>query len=229
MKTRSRMRVALLPLLSLFAAAAAAASIEYEGHQRLVVAGTLDGSGLAFFSQQLVAGRARTVVFEDSRGGSAEVAEAYARAIHAAGASTEVRGQCAAACAYAFLAGRERRFTRGLQVNSLLIPLGARPREGDLALLAPRAEAPPKDSADPGDDVAPAAVAAVAAAAPQLVPAAIREAWRPERGVLFTTQPTLFGRVYNAYYCDGLQGRDTSKCEGLSGVDPLRLGVLTGP
>ncbi len=218
------MRTALL-LGALAATAAAAANIEYEGRQRLVVTGTLDGSGLAFFSRQLADGRARTVVFEDSRGGSAEVAEAYARAIRAAGASTEVRGQCAAACAYAFLAGRERRFARGLQVNSLLIPLGARPQEGDLALLAPRDEALPKESAGPGDDAAPAP----AATAPQRVPAAIREAWRPERGVLFTTQPTLFGRVYNTYYCDGLQGRDTSKCEGLGGADPLRLGVLTGP
>ena len=44
---------------------------------------------------------------------------------------------------------------------------------------------------------------------------------------LFTSTPTLFGRVYNSFYCDGTQGRDTSRCEVLSDADPYKLGVLT--
>jgi hypothetical protein len=51
--------------------------------------------------------------------------------------------------------------------------------------------------------------------------------WQPDHGVLFTASPTLFGRIYNAYYCDGTQGRDFSKCERLSDADPYKLGVLT--
>ena len=45
--------------------------------------------------------------------------------------------------------------------------------------------------------------------------------------MLFTASPTLFGRIYNAFYCDGTQGRDFSKCERLSDADPFKLGVLT--
>ena len=58
-------------------------------------------------------------------------------------------------------------------------------------------------------------------------PAAARDNWQPDHGVLFTASPTLFGRVYNTYYCDGTQGRDFSKCERLADADPFKLGVLT--
>ena len=45
--------------------------------------------------------------------------------------------------------------------------------------------------------------------------------------MLFTSTPTLFGRVYNSFYCDGTQGRDMSRCEILPDADPYKLGVLT--
>ena len=54
-----------------------------------------------------------------------------------------------------------------------------------------------------------------------------KERWQPNQGVLFTSTPTLFGRVYNSFYCDGTQGRDMSRCELLSDADPYKLGVLT--
>ena len=51
--------------------------------------------------------------------------------------------------------------------------------------------------------------------------------WQPNQGVLFTSTPTLFGRVNNSFYCDGTQGRDISRCELLPDADPYKLGVLT--
>jgi len=45
--------------------------------------------------------------------------------------------------------------------------------------------------------------------------------------VLFTATPTLFGRIYNTYYCDGSQGRDFTRCELLSDADPRKLGVIS--
>ncbi len=68
------------------------------------------------------------MVFENALGGSAEVAGDYARAIQAAGVNTEVKGQCQAACAYAFLAGKAHRFGYGFQVHALLIPVVGRPQ-----------------------------------------------------------------------------------------------------
>jgi hypothetical protein len=55
----------------------------------------------------------------------------------------------------------------------------------------------------------------------------VKDNWQPDHGVLFTASPTLFGRIYNAFYCDGTQGRDFTKCERLSDADPFKLGVLT--
>ena len=111
---------------------AQAAEIELEGN-RLLVSGMLDGSAVQRFTEQLDSGNVRTVVFENALGGTAEAAGEYARAIRASGVNTEMKGQCHAACAYAFLAGREHRFGRGLQVNGLLIPVATRPRPEELA------------------------------------------------------------------------------------------------
>ena len=110
---------------------AQSAELELEGN-RLMVSGMLDGSAIKAFEEYLASGRVRTVVFENSLGGTPEVANDYARAIRATGVNTEAKGQCHAACAYAFLAGKEHRFGRGFQVNGLLIPVAGRPRPSDL-------------------------------------------------------------------------------------------------
>lgn len=187
---------------------ARAAELEVEG-ARLHVTGTLNGDSAAAFAGQLGGGQVRTVVFEDSTGGSFEVAEDYAQAIRRAGASTEVRGMCHDACAYAFLAGKEHRFGRGLHVNSLLVPLRTRTTAADIEKTLVDFRTPPAVPAE-GSPPAPA-----------------REPWQPSQGLLFTATPTLFGRIYNSYWCDGTQGRDPSKCALLSDADPYRLGVLT--
>lgn len=236
--------------LACLAASASAADLELEGN-RLLVSGMLDGSAVKAFESHLASGRVRTVVFENSLGGSPEVASDYARAIRATGVNTEVKGQCQAACAYAFLAGKEHRFGRGFQVNGLLIPVTARPQPGDLAgrwqdedaahrtlaeFSTPADGAPAAAglaSAGAGTDAA-ASATVVAANVPAPVPAPVppnapapREHWQPNQGVLFTSTPTLFGRVNNSFYCDGTQGRDMSRCELLPDTDPYKLGVLT--
>jgi len=214
-----------LPLLLgsalLFACLACpAAELELQG-RRLVVSGMLDGSAIKTFTQYLANGTVRTVVFEDSFGGTAEAAGAYADAIRASGADTEVRGQCMAACAYAFLAGKTHRFGYGPQVNGVLLPVAARPSAAELASRW-RGEEAHKTLAE----FTPMA-AAVPAREPEASPGSAKDNWQPDHGVLFTASPTLFGRIYNAFYCDGTQGRDFSKCERLSDADPFKLGVLT--
>jgi hypothetical protein len=179
--------------------------------------GMLDGSASAAFVEQLASTKVRTVVFEDAFGGNVDVARSYAEAIRSSGVQTEVRGQCHAACAYAFLAGQSHRFARGGQINGLLIPVATRPKQEELASRW-RGEGAQRTLAEftstPGT------------ASTQVTPVPA-DNWRPEHGVLFTSSPTLFGRVYNAFYCDGTQGRDFTKCELLSDADPYLLGVLT--
>jgi hypothetical protein len=192
-----------------------AAELELEG-SRLLVSGELDGTAVKAFSEHLADGKVRTVVFDNSFGGTAAAAGEYARAIRASGVNTEVKGRCHAACAYAFLAGKEHRFGRGLQVNGLLIPVAAKPGpeelvnrwRGEEAYRALADFTPARN--DPAVDASPAL-----------------ERWQPDQGVLFMSTPTLFGRVYSSFYCDGTQGRDTSRCELLSNADPYKLGVLT--
>ncbi|WP_260306552.1 hypothetical protein [Variovorax sp. Sphag1AA] len=219
--------------LALLWPAALSAELELQG-SRLLVTGMLDGTAIKAFEEHLASGHVRTVVFENSLGGTPEVASEFARAIRASGVNTEAKGQCHAACAYAFLAGKEHRFGRGFQVNGLLIPVAGRPRPADLAsrwsgddglrtlsdFIAPPPDVAPTDAAVVPPPAAPSAPAAIQAQAP-------KERWQPNQGVLFVSTPTLFGRVYNSFYCDGTQGRDMSRCELLSDADPYKLGVLT--
>ena len=174
---------------------AVAAQFEREG-SRLIVVGALDAESTVPFAEHLGDKAIRTVVFENSFGGTPEAAESWAGAVRVAGVTTEITGQCHGACAIAFLAGKEHRFAAGLQVNSLLIPLPARPR-GELTTVLTQYTGP-----------------------------GVREGWQPAQGLLFTSTPTLFGRVYNSFWCDGNQGRDTSRCERVSDADPFKLGVL---
>lgn len=198
-----------------------AAELELQG-SRLVVSGMLDGSAVKTFTQYLAKGTVRTVVFEDSFGGTAEAAGAYAQAIRSSGVDTEVRGQCMAACAYAFLAGKSHRFGYGFQVNGVLLPVATRPSATELASRW-RGEEAHKTLAE----FTPIAAAAPAKEAEAGTGSSAKDNWQPDHGVLFTASPTLFGRIYNAFYCDGSQGRDFSKCERLSDADPYKLGVLT--
>ncbi|MBS0341565.1 MAG: hypothetical protein JSS56_13640 [Proteobacteria bacterium] len=195
-----------------------AADLSLQGN-RLIVSGMLDGSMVQAFLELVRRANVQTVVFEDSLGGSAEVAGLYAAAIRDTGVNTEVIGQCHAACAYAFLAGKAHRFGEGEQVNALLIPVGTRPKPSELASRWRGKEAQktlaefvlPPEAPQDGD----------------LADAALKERWRPEHGVLFLAQPTLFGRIYNTYYCDGTQGRDFTRCELLPDADPRKLGVIS--
>ncbi len=190
-------QILLLLTLSCACFMAIAAQFEREG-PRLIVVGALDIDGAKRLAEHLADRAVRTVVFENSFGGTAEAGEAWADAVRAAGVNTEITGQCHGACAIAFLAGKAHRFAAGLQVNGLLIPLSTRPRaDAQKTLLA------------------------------EFASGTQREGWQPAQGLLFTSTPTLFGRVYNTFWCDGNQGRDTSKCAVVSDADPFKLGVLT--
>jgi len=208
-----------------------AAELELQG-SRLVVSGALDGSAIKDFTEQLGGGAVHTVVFQDSFGGTAEAAGAFADAIRLSGVQTEVRGQCMAACAYAFLAGKTHRFGYGLQVNGILLPVATRPTAAELAVRW-RGDEAHKTLADftpPAAGAATATTVASASTAPKPVEASAppaKDTWQPDTGGLFTASPSLFGRIYNTYYCDGTQGRDFSKCERLPDADPYKLGVLT--
>jgi hypothetical protein len=244
-----------------------AAELELEGN-RLTVSGLLDGAALKDFQAQVASGKVRTVVFENSMGGSPEVAAEYARAIQANGLDTEARGECQGVCAFAFLAGKQHRFGRGLQVHALLIPSGGKPQPGELSnrwlgtgatktladFTAPAPNPPASDSGAPavprtaggtlvasapaagsiaspatGGPIAAASGAASAAGQPAApgTTSAARADWQPNQGVLFTSTPTLFGRINSSFYCDGSQGRDMSRCKALPDADPYKLGVLT--
>ncbi len=194
---KSSVRTLFLLILSCACQFAAAAQFEREG-ARLIVVGALEIDDAKRLAEQMADRAVRTVVFENSFGGTPDAGEAWAAAVRAAGAHTEITGQCHGACAIAFLAGKEHRFAAGQQVNGLLIPLSNRPRaDARKTLLA------------------------------EFASGLQREGWQPAQGLLCTSRPTLFGRVYNTFWCNGSQGRDTSKCAVVSDADPFKLGVLT--
>jgi hypothetical protein len=210
---KSPFKVLLSLSLALLWPITQSADLAFDG-SRLLVSGMLDGTAIEAFKKELATGRVRTVVFEDSLGGVPEVAREYARAIQASGVDTEVQGQCHAACAYAFLAGRTHRFGHGFQVDGLLIPVGERPRSAD---LAHRWDDGRNSMQTLSEFIVPATKTS----------AAPKERWQANQGVLFTSTPTLFGHIYSSFYCDGTQGSDMSRCEPLADTDPFKLGVLT--
>lgn len=217
---RTLRALCLAAVLALPSLGAQAADLMVQGN-RLVISGMLDGSVVQVFLDEVRRANVRTVVFADSLGGTAEVAGLYADAIRETGVNTEVIGQCHAACAYAFLAGKIHRFGPGGQVNALLIPVGSRPNANELASRW-RGDAVTKTLAD---FTVPAG-AAQDGDSVMAADASPKEKWEPNHGVLFVTSPTLFGRVYNTYYCDGSQGRDFTRCELMSDADPRKLGVI---
>ncbi len=192
----ARILMLLAMVMALACSMAGAAEFQREG-SRLIAVGTLDIDGARQLAEHLVDKGVRTLVFENSFGGTPEGGEAWAEVVRGTAVHTEINGQCQGACAIAFLAGRDHRFARGVQVNGLLIPLGERPGAEALKVLV-------------ADFTTPAP----------------RDGWQPAQGLLFTSTPTLFGRVYNTFWCNGNQGTDTSKCERVSDADPFRLGVL---
>jgi hypothetical protein len=216
--------VSLFACLGFLAGMAAAAELELQG-SRLQVSGALDASAAEAFAQHLSSGAVRTVVFEDSFGGTAEAAGAFADVIRASGVDTEIQGHCMAACAYAFLAGKTHRFGRGFQINGVLLPVAARPTAAELATRWREDDA--RKTTPPAELKPMATTTSPELPGTPAPPPSATDSWQPERGVLFTSSPTLFGRIYNAFYCDGTQGRDFSKCERLPDADPVKLGVLT--
>ncbi len=104
--------------------------------------------------------------------------------------------------------GKEHRFGRGFQVNALLIPVAARPRREELASRW-RGEEANRTLAEFVDAPGEAGTAAVPASMP-------KERRQPGHGLLFTATPTLFGRVYNSYYCDGTQGLQARRADALA-------------
>jgi hypothetical protein len=122
-----------------------------------------------------------------------------------------------------------------VQVNGILLPVAVRPTAAELAVRW-RGDEAHKTLADFTPPAASPRYRPRPPSPPRWRPACRGQArskdtakdnWQPEHGVLFTASPTLFGRVYNTYYCDGTQGRDFSKCERLPDADPYKLGVLT--
>jgi hypothetical protein len=127
--------------------AAIAADIELQGRE-LVVSGMLDGSAIKAFTEQLASGKVRTVVFEDLSGGTAEAAGALGRRHPRERRQHRDPGQCMAACAYAFLAGKTHRFGYGFQVNGILLPVAARPTAAELAIREGRRRRQQDDAGD---------------------------------------------------------------------------------
>mgnify|MGYP003577075777 CR=1 FL=1 len=193
---------------------------------RLYASGIPEGAAAQMSATRLQQGGVRVVVFEDATGGSAEVAEAYAQAIQAAGVETEVIGQCHAACAYAFLSGRSHRFGEGEQVNALLIPVATRPGPDDLRKRwrGNEARRTLTDFAEPGAHSASATTVSSTGTAGTGTAAS---RWGAEHGLLFTSSPPPLGPIFNTYYCDGSQGRDFTRCELLPDADPRQLGILS--
>ncbi|MEJ7687573.1 MAG: hypothetical protein WKG52_11585 [Variovorax sp.] len=156
------------------------------------------------------------IIFGDSLGGTAEAAFNFMEVIKRYKAKTEVDGKCFSACALAFIAGSERRFHKGRQINLLMFHMG-RTQKNKLI-----------QEYDENERLFRLLDEATDGRLKEPVRSLIRKAWTPEAGVLFTSAPSFFGRKYQTFYCNGEQKVDFNKCQFIENSNALELGIVTG-
>jgi len=160
----------------------------------------------------------KTIVFAESLGGTMEAASAYVELIKRRQLNTVVRGRCYSACAVSFLAGSTRSVFP--KVNNMIMLHVARVMDKESGVLRPSNQNHKLlamiDELTDGKMRDP-------------VRSKIANSWTEASGVAFMVGPGWWGERKNTVYCDGSQGKDTSKCQLLFNADPYDLGILTRP
>jgi hypothetical protein len=157
------------------------------------------------------------IVFENSEGGAVEAAFGLARLIKLNNLNTVAKGKCFSACAYAFLAGRIRKFDSGSQINGLSFHL-ARIVKNGVVMQSPDNEMIMMELDNMTGNKLPDSVKAL-----------IRKSWEEYNGVNIVSKNFYLFTWQEVTYCDGSQKLDPSKCKRIYGVDPYTLGILTAP
>jgi hypothetical protein len=203
-------RLSLAAFFFAFGADASAATLTQQ-QDRLFVSGFLQVDDL----KNVEVAKIRTVVFQQSLGGTVEGAMHYVDVIKSNRLNTVVHGKCYSACAIAFLAGKERRADSSNVISAVLLHVGrTRTQTGER-------EFADNDSLMKNIDEL---------TNHRLTPEVrdlVRKSWSEAAGVVFVFGPGLFGPRFKTLYCDGTQGVDTSKCKSLENADALLLGIVT--
>lgn len=155
------------------------------------------------------------VIFQNCMGGSVSAGYKIAQLIRAKQLQTVAKNQCQSSCAYAFLAGKKRRFDTTPGVHLIL-------------LHASR-------NADPNNDVAPIVNPALMRYLSYLtdnkltppVKNLIERSTFENQGVVFMQANYMFFSIRRTVYCDGSEHGDVGRCQTLENVDSLAQGVVT--
>ena len=156
----------------------------------------------------------KNVIFGNSLGGTESGARKYIAIIQKYGVSTEVQGKCFSACALAFAAGKERKFSKK-NIDHILWFHMAR-MAADESVEAPT-----------NDDLLLMLDKLTDFKLREPARSKIRKSFTAASGVMFISRPGFFGRRIQTLYCDGSQGADASLCTPLDDADPLALGIVT--
>lgn len=156
----------------------------------------------------------KTVIFENSLGGTMEAVNAYVELIKRRNLRTEVKGKCFSACALSFLAGITRTTDKTV-TSSILFHVARvmdngklRPGNRNNVIMSMIDELSGGKMKDPARSK-------------------IESSWQEAQGVVFVIGHGFFGERTNTFYCDGSQGTDGSKCALMIHADPYEMGVLT--
>lgn len=185
-------------------------------NDHVVISGVLDRGDVEKLKQILSDDpKLSKVVFEDSPGGSVFTALKFAEIIKMKKLDTVVKGKCYSACAYAFLAGKNRSFDSGSQLNGLLLHVG-RVTDGD------------QISEYSGNDKLMSQLDGMTEGKlSESIKVLIRKSWGQFEGVLIVSKNYYLFKREEIMYCDGAQKSDASKCTRIDGVDIHKIGIFS--
>lgn len=197
-----------------YGACAGAGNIALEGGGVATVSGDVQVDDVSTLEKMDI----KTIVFAESLGGTMEAVRAYVELIKRRKLNTVVKGRCYSACAVSFLAGSTRSVFP--KANNMIMLHVARVVDKESGVLRPSNQNHKLlaliDELTDGKMRDP-------------VRSKIANSWTEASGVAFLIGPGWWGERQNTVYCDGSQGKDTSKCQLLFNADPYDLGILTKP
>lgn len=203
-------------LLVLFLTFNVDASTMIVKNSSLVISGILDESDNDKFDSFIHDNpKITTIIFDNCMGGIVSIGFKISQLILKKQLDTIASHECHSSCAYAFLAGKTRRFDSSRGVHAILLHLGR--------------------NADPKNDVSPYVNPALMRYITSLtdnkltssIKYLIEKSTLPSQGVVFISNNGLFFNNEKTVYCDGSQHDDIRKCKLLVDATATSLGITT--
>ncbi len=158
----------------------------------------------------------REIVIQKCVGGTLLAARLFSELIEEKQLSTVAEAQVSSACAFAFMAGKRRRFSEKPGANFVGFH-GARSKDSK--------QPEPSSTSSLMEFLLKRTDGKLDIRLQKL----ISDSWKPAEGVVFLSRNYYFFKISETRYCDGSGGSNLSLCDKLPDFDHYKNGILTTP